>query len=343
MKHFVAIALLLTALNSFGQKTAKEFIQLGIEQHDKGAYSVAITFYKKALKIDPASLLANYEISLSYMYHKLYEEAIIHCDQILKLKDNERFLVPALMTKGSCLDALGKGKEAIKVYESALVIDADSYLLHYNMALTQHNLGNNEAAIESAVNAISSNPNHGSSHLLLGYIMEEMDHKIKSILSLNFFLFLEANTNRSPEALQSLMRQFEGNVKQKGKNDLEILVNSSSLKADDDMKTAELMLSLMTANNKSKRNKKKTAEALFIENSESLFSILSELKEKNSEENTGLWWDFYVVFYSRLIQSPHLDTYCYYIQHSTNTIAADWLNANEKRVEAFNNWLGSQQ
>lgn len=341
MKKFLLIALLGIAINLSAQETIKEIVKQGTVLHDAGNYDSAILIYQKALKIDPGSLLANYEISLSYMYNGVYEKAIEHSDFIIGNEDtNDRYMLTALMNKGSSLDALGKPEEAVSIFKKALEINSENYLLHYNLALTYSNLDRNDAAVNSAVNAISLNPNHGSSHLLLGYIMKDEGSKVQSILALHFFLFLEPNSGRSPGALSAMLEQFGGNVKKTGKNELQLLMGDGSLDDDNEFSSAELMLSMMAANNQSKKNKNKSEMELFVENTDTFFSILGELKEKD-EDNTGLWWEFYVPFGYKLVNSDHLETYCHYIQLSTNQASRDWIKDHNDQVEAFSNWLGS--
>ncbi|MEL6560387.1 MAG: tetratricopeptide repeat protein [Bacteroidota bacterium] len=321
------------------QQTAEEYVKTGVEYHDGGNYDSAIIFYQKALEIEPGSLLANYEISLSYLYLRSYEEAIKHSDFIINSgRANERYMLTALMNKASCLDALGKSKEAIPIFQKALEIDDENYLLHYNLALTYRNLKKDQKAVESLEKAIFNNPNHGSSHLLLGYLMQENDRKVRSILALHFFLFLEPNSGRSSGALAALKEQFGGNVKKKDKNNIELLVDVDALNDNDPFSSVALMLSIMTANNESKKNRKKSEMTLFIENTDSFFSMLSEFKEKE-EDREGLWWEFYVAFGEKLVNSEHLQTYCHYISLSEGGESLEWLKNNSSKVDAFSEWL----
>jgi lipopolysaccharide biosynthesis regulator YciM len=319
---------------AIAQETIEKYVEEGVAYHDAGQYDLAIDAYRKALALDENSAVANYEIGLTYMYAKQYDNSLKHANKVIEL--NGQYLIPAYVTKGNCLDALGNSDEAIKTYNNALKKLGADYMLYYNLALTQYNKGDHTKATQSAINAIDNNPSHASSHLLLGYLMNGQKNKIQSILSLHYFLLLEPNSKRSAQALQILDEQFSGNVERDGPNNVNIFLSPESLDKKNEFGAADMMISLLAASNGLEENKGKSDEELFITNTESFFKILGELKKK---KNKGLWWEFYIPFYYELAKSKHIDTYCYFITQSTNDKAADWLKSNSDRLEELNGWL----
>jgi Tfp pilus assembly protein PilF len=311
-----------------------EFVNIGIDHHDAGAYDLAIEAYQQALNLDENSALAHYEIAMTYMYAKQYENSLKHASKVIAL--NDKHLIPAYIAKGNCLDALGRSSKAIKTYNNALKKLGEHYMLYYNLALTHYNLGNTTASEEAVINAININPNHASSHLLLGYVMNNQKHKVQSMLSLHYFLFLEPNSGRSAGALKLLKDQFSGNVEKTGPTDISILLSPQSLDKKNEFGSAEMMVSFLTASNSTEENKGKTQEELFISNTESFFKILGELKKK---KNKGLWWEFYIPFFYELAKSKHLEAYSYEITQSNNNVAVEWLASNKKSIEEFTAWL----
>ena len=127
------IAVVLFSTKIFAQSEIEAFVQEGIQYHDSGDYEKAIETYQKALKLDPKSTLINYEIALSYFTKGDHKEAIKYSDVVLK--QNEDYLIPAYITKGSSLDMLGKTKESIKLFKKAIKKTDGHYLLHYNLGL----------------------------------------------------------------------------------------------------------------------------------------------------------------------------------------------------------------
>lgn len=316
------------------QETIEELVKKGIEYHDTGEYEKAIEVYKKALSLDGNSALVNYEIAMTYMYAKQYQSSLQHASKVIEL--NDQYLIPAYIAKGNSLDALGRSKEAIKTYNHALKKTGKDHMLYYNLGLTHYNQGNKKEAEEAVLDAIDSNPNHASSHLLLGYLMNDQGNKTQSILCLHYFLFLEPNSGRSLQAVRLLNNQFYGNVEQTSPTDISILLSPGAVDKKNEFGSTEMMMSLLVASNSLEENEGKTKEELFVTNTESFFKILGELKKK---KNKGLWWESYIPFFYELAETKHLETYCYYILQSDNNNAVEWLSANEKKIDEFNQWL----
>ena len=75
-KLLLSISLIFILNSTFAQnQKVQKLILQGIEFHDYGEYKKAIETYKKALKIDENSSLANYEIALSYIAANDYENS----------------------------------------------------------------------------------------------------------------------------------------------------------------------------------------------------------------------------------------------------------------------------
>ncbi len=318
----------------FAQSKIDSLVQIGIGYHDRGQYPQAIELYQQALALDPNSALVHYEIALTYLYAKDYHHALLHCDKVIEL--NDQYLVPAYVTKGSCLDYMGRTEESIKVFEKGLKQFGPNYLLYYNLGYDYYKLKEYDKARETFTQAILSKSNHTSSHLLLGYVMADVNQKVQSLLSLHYFLLLEPDTERAKTAYNLLQSQFGGNVtKEEGKPN-QINISFDPKQSGTEFGAADLMVSMLAASNSLEENKDKTREELFIANTTSFFTVLGELKKK---KNKGLWWDFYIPFYYDLAKSEHMDTYCYYISTSSNPNANVWLANNPDKIDSFNNWL----
>jgi tetratricopeptide (TPR) repeat protein len=206
MQNFYVVVLVLFSNFLLAQSPVDSLVQLGIQCHDNGQYDKAIELYQKALEIDPASPLTNYEIALTYMYAKDYANSIKHSDIVIGQKGQN--LLQAYVTKGSCLDYLGKTDESIRLFEQGIRKFGDHYLLYYNLGYDYYKLKNYEKAQEVFTKAIKSNPNHASSHLFLGFTMADLDQKVQSLLCLHYFLLLEPNSGRAKTAFSLLQKQF---------------------------------------------------------------------------------------------------------------------------------------
>lgn len=267
----------------------QNYVSKGIELHDSRNYQGAIQQYKAALDLDSTYDLANYEIILSYFAIEEYEKAIKHSDILIAKRSP--YMGKAYTMKGSALDLLGKPREAIQVYKAAIDVEPDDYLLYYNMALTYYNLKEYKEAEEVLQKATRINPNHASSHLILGDMLGKQDSRAKSVLALCNFLLLEPNSKRAKTAYQVLNFQLNKGVQRNDKNNTTIILSADE--KENEFNAAEMMLSMLEASKNLEDNADKTEGELFTSKLRSFFSVLGELKK----ENTGFWWEHYVDFY----------------------------------------------
>ena len=333
-KQILFFGLLLFSTLIYSQTKVDSLVQIGVKYHDNKQYDKAIETYKAALNINPNSPEANYEIAMTYMYAKDYKNSIKHCDIVIKL--NDKYLLPAYITKGSCLDYMGETKKSIELFEKGIKKFGDNYLLCYNLGLNYYKQKEYDKAEKVLVKAINAKHDHASSHLLLGNVMFNQHKKAQSLLCLHYFLFLEPNSERSKIAYNLLQEQFNGNVKaDKDKpNQFNIFIDPNQ--SESEFGSTEMMISMLEATKTLEENKNKTEEEMFIENTKSFFIMLGDNKGKKKAE---LWWDFYIPFFNKIAKSEHIDTYCYYISQSSNPKAADWLKTNNKKVKDFSSWL----
>lgn len=337
MKHvFLALCLLL-GWRAAAQDTVESLVRQGIEYHDAGDYATAISIYLKALMLDENSSLVNYELALSYLAAKEFEKSLSHAEKVIA--QNDEHLLQAYVAKANCLDDWGQREAAIDTYLKAIKAAGPHYLLYYNLGLSYYRANDWEKAEAALINALADNANHASSHLLLGYLMADEGNKVQSILSLHYFLFLEANSGRSEGAYTLLSELFGSDVERTGPNDISIMLNASSLDKKNDFGSAEMMISMLAASNTLKEKEGKTKEEMFKENTESFFKILGETKKK---KNKGLWWEFYVPFFYELAKTRHIETYCHYVGQTNSEVSVNWLAAHEERIVSFNRWISER-
>jgi len=337
MKNLIKAALLISLLGSTAYSQSPElqnFVEQGVRLHDKGDYNGAIEQYKKALLIDDKSPLANYEIGSTYFALTDYQKAMEHADKVIAA--NTSYLEQAYVLKGTVLDVMGKPDEAIKVYNEAIKSFPNKYLPYYNLAVTSYSIKEYKNAEEALKKSVTLNPSHASSHLLMGYTMDAQNSRTKSLLAVYNFLLLEPKGNRAKTACKLLDFLLKKNVKKD--NEKSVTITFDPGKSSDEFSSAELMLSLMEAGKTTEKNKGKSEQELFSENTKSFFSILGELKK----DNTGFWWDYYVDFFYAMTNDKHTETYCYYIMQSNDDEKINgWLKNNDEKVESLSNWYSN--
>jgi tetratricopeptide (TPR) repeat protein len=321
----------------YGQNVLENLVKIGIDFHEKGEYQSAIEIYQKALVVDPNSALANYEIAMTYMHTRDYESCVKHSDQVINL-DGE-YVLPAYVTKASCLDYLGRTDESISLFKTGLRKFGDHYLLYYNLGFDYYKINEIKEAEEAFINAIHSNTGHASSHLLLGYLMNDLHNRAQSLMCLYYFLLLEPASARAKEAYELLLNQYSAQVARDKDNpdQIKILLDPDT---DREFGTANMMISMLEVSRTTELNEGKSEEDLFIENTQSFFTILGELKKK---KNRGLWWEFYIPFFYEIANSDHVDSYCYYISQASSEISQKWIESHAEKLNQFINWLQGYQ
>ncbi|WP_338239092.1 tetratricopeptide repeat protein [Persicobacter diffluens] len=331
-RFFLILSMLLLGCPflNYGQDSSLiELIKQGIAFHDEGEYERAIEFYQKALKIDPASSLANYELSLTYLSLEDYKKAEKYSKKVIK--SNDEYVLHGYMNYGTALDMQGKAQKAIKAYEKGMQ-DNDHYLLSYNHALTCYNQGEMSKAKQSAIKAINNNPSHASSHLILSKIMEKSGERIKAMLPLYYFLLLEPNTDRAKVEYGTLNRLLNFGVQQTSEQNINI---SIPIREQSEFSAAEMMISLTAATNIQEKKEGKTPLELFSANNDQIFKILGELKK----EQQDFMWSFYVPFFHDLAKEDLTEIYSYYISLSIGEEIFQWIDEHPDDFKKFEEWF----
>lgn len=332
--QFLLTFLIISVIHlSQAQDQAATHINKGIALHDSGQYTEAIKEYKEALKISPDSPWANYEMASSYFANGDYSNAIKCADAVIKIK--AEFVDQAYILKGSAQDTQKKTADAIKTYKTGIKSYPDSYLLHFNLALTYYNSNDIDNAEKSLINALKCNPEHSSSHLLIAYIQSDKGNRVQSIMAAYNFLLLEPSSNRSKGGYELLMSQWNKGISTDGEKTINIELSAME---KNEFQAAELSLSLLAASKGIEKNEGKTEAELFAENTDSFFAILGEIKNGNK----GFWWDFYVDFYYEMHNQGHVEAFSYYVSMSSeNEEVVDWLKSNEAKIEEFSDWYNT--
>ena len=97
----------LYAQQNSNQDNLKQLIEKGIEHHDAREFEQAIENYEEALKIDPKSMIATYEIALSYLAMRDYKNASKFSTKVINSKDKD-LIVGAYVVKSESLAEMGK-------------------------------------------------------------------------------------------------------------------------------------------------------------------------------------------------------------------------------------------
>lgn len=332
MKKNIIRLLFLFPCITFGQLTAKEYIKQGVVLHDSGKYKEAIESYEKALVVEKNNQDAIYEIALSNVSLRNYEEAIKNADILIKLKKD--FVGKGYHLKGMSLDYLGKPQEAMDVFKKGIKTNPDYTTLYYSLAITSYRIEDVKTAEKALQDGLSRNPFHSKSHYMLAILNE--NKRSKSLLALYNYLLLEPEGKTANAVYNLILSLHKIGVTEKDDKTINVNINPND---ENGFSTAEMSLSIMEAASYTDEYKSKSDFEKLSENTKSFFMILGELKEKDNLK--GFWWDFYVGFFSDLAKNNDLyETFTYYISQDINsTVVETWLRKNPDRVEKLQDWV----
>jgi uncharacterized protein len=172
--------------------SSDQFVNEGIEFHDKGEYDKAISSYQKVSKCDPNYGLACYELALTLYYIDKNEDALAKCKEALSF-NYKKATVYSLM--GSILDDTGKENEGIELLTAALKEWPFNQNILYNLAICYLNTDRPVQAEDVLKKSILINPYHTRTHLGLAKANYMMGRITQSYLAYNMVMLLNPSVN----------------------------------------------------------------------------------------------------------------------------------------------------
>lgn len=348
MNHRILRALLVGALAALpmlgsaqNATEVRALVREGTELHDAGRYDEAVAKYQQALKLEPGSSLAKYELAMTYHRMGRNDDAARLCKELLA--NPKDAIGEVYVTYGNVLDDQKKPKEAIRVYQQGIKQFPDEEMLYFNLGIAQSGQGQRDDAIASLQRAVRLRPQHASAHLYLGLLTAEAGNRVPAILELGRFLALEPQGKRASTNLPRFERLMQGGAEKTGPNDITINVSRQALdaakkgKGEDNFGQTELMLSTLAALDYDDKNKDKTPAALLVEK---LNSLIGNLAEKGSGSHKGFAWDYYVPYYLEMKRKDFVPAFTYLIcsAHTDQPDVQQWLDAHTSEVAAFREW-----
>jgi len=328
MQNYIILFLFsFITLSAYPQVSSEKLIRKGVSLHDKGRYTEAINYYEQALKVNPTSMSATYEMSLSYLNLKDYNNALKYSTKVINA-NFQPLLVDAYCVKSSALADLNKLDDAIKLLNEAIIRCGDEYLLHYNLGLSYFKKKNMSSAIVHLRKAIETDTTHPSAFLLYAYALSDSDRWVQSFLSFQFFLLLEPNTDRSKDAFGEM---YESLVAAQPENSPRLLPEEGI----DRKKIYDFL-----QKHKPESDDPEAQFKFFEEASKKIILTLNQLQD---DSRRGLLWDFFVPTYSEILGSGYIDVYCRYVSVSYFPTSLDWWNNNADKVDDFISWFEDGQ
>ncbi len=332
-RFFYLLLMAVFTINLFSQNPEfQRLIQKGIGFHDNRDYPNAINAYEQALKLEPGSLLAFYEIAFSYFEMKDYKNAVKFSKKVIQA--NKDHMLQAYIIYGSSLDLMGKTKKSIKVLEKAGK-KYDHYLIHYNLAVTCMNAGYTDQAYNALIKAIHNRPQHPGSHLLLSKVCAALNQKTQSALALYYFLMLEPGSERAKAEYPRLIKYLKEGVERKDNKNISVYLN---LLSDDPFSAVETTLSLYKSIFLLEEKSKISDMERYQQLTAHLFASALDFKK----DNKGIFWEFYVPFFGTIQKEKMTEVFFYHISLSQGEDVVNWLKKNEDAYTRMIHWVSLQ-
>ena len=217
-----------------------KLVNEGTALHDSGRYDEAIAKFKAALEEDPSSILASYELALTYQGKGDTAQCVAILEPLARTKNKFQAALHAVL--GNCYDIGGDPQRAIATYRKGLKIDGKDTQLLYNLAVTLAARGDYDEARKLLKQELALVPTHRSGHYLLGQIFEAQNFRIPAALSFLRFLSLEPVSDRAKDAAARAIALLGAGIEVKDKGNVNITIDSNPRKEEGDYSGVEMMM-----------------------------------------------------------------------------------------------------
>lgn len=339
----LAVSLFTTLTWSQDKEAADALVAKGVELHEKADYQGAIKKYDEALALDEFNLFALAEKAYTQLTLGEAEPCVENCKLVIAKHPGEEDLKTVYVTYGNAMDMLKEAEAALRVYDEGIAIFPDFYQLYFNKGITLVGLKNYAEAKESFKRSLTYNPEHASSHNALARLSHMDKKNIPALLAYARFLAIEPEGERAALNLENLKMLLTGNAEKTGKNSITINI-SPEMMADtladgspgpDNFMITEMILSMSSATDFDKKNKKKTEQERFQEKFDLICSSLSE----GQAEHTGFFWEYYVPYFVEMKEKELIETFSYIVYASSeDKKVTAWIKENPIAIKAFYTW-----
>lgn len=285
-------------LNTKEFRPSGQYINKGIEYHDDGEYRMAIKQYDKVHPSDTNYRLAVYEKAYSYSRLKEYDKVLELCDEGLKL--GSEYYTDLMLMKAHTFDDQGKHEDALAIYAEMEKRLPFSYLLKFNKGITYLRMEKYAEAETCFKEAIKLNPYHASSYNGLSIALLGRGWIAPSMMSLQLFLIIENDTERSTQRLGDLENMSLG------VSDKEIEQNFSNNPYPTDFNFEEMDLLI---NNKVALDKKYKVKAVMSGAYSKQGNLIFEKMKTMSTINDPFYGDMMKELYLDIEKSGYRDLF----------------------------------
>lgn len=348
---YTILIFLSIVVSANGQSNNVEtLIKEGIVLHDSTEYQLAIEKFESALKLNPKSTLAIYELSLSYLELKDYENASRYSTMVINAND-ESLLIGAFAVKSEALVGMGKIDDAIAILKEGLIKIGESFLLHFNLALNYYKKNNIDKTLEHVDRAIELDKTFSGAFLLSAYAQRDKGLWVQSIYSFQMFLLLEPDSARSKNAFEEMLQAMNiidaSSDKPIERSFIQMQLNRGLEDNEEPIADSAIVTDSIRENIYEKIDH--TIDSIMGDSEE--LDLYEAFKEVNKTILDGLsgksdvlgitdnFWSFKYPFFYNMLNSKYYDVFCRYISVSYFPESLKWWEENESEAQNFIHWF----
>lgn len=334
MKRFFLVAIFGFISKSYSQTDYSSIyindsiIKKGISLYDSKKFNEAIVEYDKISTTDPKYLQAQYEKALSLSALEKKEELRTFLDNLYINKQMSKY--PELYTLyGIFLSDQKEYEQSEKIFIEGEKHLPNSSNLLYNFAILYIRKEENQKSIDLLKRIITINPNHTSSHYLLGLIAFENGKITEGTLALMSYLMIAPTGKFAEKAVLQLNAKYGENYLEKGK-----LVFS---KSGDNFGEIETILRNQLPLNKAYKIKSEIDDVVIRQ-----VQAVAEytLEHKMGE---GFFETTYIPWIQDMIKKNHFEAYSYYMLLSMEDKLGKSLTSQKKKILNFHDTYYSEE
>lgn len=296
-------------------------LKKGVELYDAKQYQESVNEFDRISKLDPKYLNVQYEKALALSALEKKEELKALFEELYSKKLMSEF--PNLYTLyGSFLSDQKEYDQSEVIFKEGEKYLPNSSSFLYNFAILYIRKDESQKAVNLLERIITNNPNHSSSHYMLGAIAYDNGKVTEATLAMMSYLIIAPNGVFAKKAIQNLNSKYGENFTSKNK----ILFS----KTGDNFEDIDLIL-------KNQLPLKKVYKV----NSEIDDVIIRQIQavaEYTLEHKMGnvFFETTYIPWIKDMMEKKRFEGYTYYILQSLDGPIGKIINSQKKKISDFN-------
>lgn len=307
-----------------------EILNTGDVYNSLGHYNKAEALYLKVGRNDTnyAEILRD----LAYTYSLDNEDSLCLSVARRGMALESVYKADFYIYQGIALKNLEKFDTAIKTFDEGIRLYPYKYIMQYQKGMTYFKMKKYPEAELCFQNAILLNPYHANSHFQLGKCCAEQGHVVPAVLSWQYFLMIENNTERAQKVVSYLEDLYTG--ENQPDPDFQMTAHEAG---DDCFNDITEVINSKAAFAPGYKNK----TIIELKMVKMFQAILEKLHYDSGTDN--FWMENYVPFFVELQKKNFLVPYesqTLYAVSGDNPTVGKSVKKNKKKIHAFAIWAG---